>query len=248
MKIRFLGKGAGPVALLALSFLAVLAPAAEDNSYTVHNLVSDVPGAADHIDSNLVNAWGLAAGPTSPWWVADNGTDVSTLYAGDGSLIPLVVKVAGAPTGTVFNGGSNFVVSHGGASGPSVFLFATEGGTIRGWNPSVPPPPTSTRSIGVVDRSGEHAIYKGLAIASTAGGDFLYAADFHNGTVDMFDGQFHLVTPPGAFVDPTIPARYAPFGIATIGGVVFVTYAKQNAAGIDDVPGPGHGYVDAFST
>jgi uncharacterized protein (TIGR03118 family) len=218
------------------------------NSYTVTNLVSDQPGEAEHVDPNMVNAWGLAASPTSPWWVANAETNVSTLYMGDGTPLSLVVKVQGHPTGTVFNGGSDFVVGHNGASGPSVFMFATETGTIRGWNPSVPPPAPSTRSFLVVDRSSEHAVYKGLTLASTVGGDFLYATDFRNARVDVFDGDFNLVTPPGAFQDPNLPNRYAPFGIREIGGLILVTYAKQNGAGEDDVPGPGRGFVDAFDT
>jgi len=223
--------------------------AAAPNIYTVTNLVSDVPGEATHVDPNLVNAWGLAAGPTTPWWVADNETDVSTLYTGDGDAIPLVVQVEGAPTGLVFNGGPNFVVSDGaGNSGPSRFMFATESGTIRGWNPSVPPPPPSTESFVVVDRSDVEANYKGLAIASTPDGDFIYAADFHNARVDVFDGGFNLVTNPGAFVDPRIPHGFAPFGIQNIGGQIFLAYAKQDAEAEDEVAGQGLGFVDRFDT
>ena len=140
------------------------------NAYRVHKLVSDVPGAAASVDPNLVNAWGLAAGPTTPWWVADNGTNVSTLYDGTGATLPLVVKVNAAPTGTVFNGSSDFVVSHDGLSGPSLFLFSTEEGKIRGWNPGVTPPPPSTRSFVVANRSYRDANYKGLAlVVGTAG-------------------------------------------------------------------------------
>src|SRR5439155_20540281 len=128
--------------LLVTSLLMLVVPgsarAAQRNAYTVTNLVSDQQSVAAHTDPNLVNAWGLVAGPSTPWWVADNGTDVSTLYTGDGSPVPLVVDVPGAPTGAVFNGGSDFVVSDGTDSGPALFIFATESGTIRGWNPAVP--------------------------------------------------------------------------------------------------------------
>jgi uncharacterized protein (TIGR03118 family) len=219
----------------------------DPNSYRVHGLVSDQPGEAAHLDPNLVNAWGLVAGPTSPWWVADNGTDVSSLYDGDGNLLPLVVKVPGAPTGAVFNGGSDFVVSHDRGSGPSVFMFATESGVIRGWNPAVPPPGTSTKAFKVVDRSGEGAIFKGLAISSGASRDFLYATDFHNGRVDVFDGNFDPVSRAGAFVDPLLPAGFAPFGIQTIGDRVFVTYAMQDANAEDEIAGAGLGFVDMYS-
>ena len=238
-----------PLTLALLLAGATAGNAAAPNIYTVTNLVSDVPGEATHVDPNLVNAWGLAAGPTTPWWVADNETDVSTLYTGDGDAIPLVVQVEGAPTGLVFNGGPNFVVSDGaGNSGPSRFMFATESGTIRGWNPSVPPPPPSTESFVVVDRSDVEANYKGLAIASTPDGDFIYAADFHNARVDVFDGGFNLVTNPGAFVDPRIPHGFAPFGIQNIGGQIFLAYAKQDAEAEDEVAGQGLGFVDRFDT
>jgi uncharacterized protein (TIGR03118 family) len=224
-------------------------PSATDdaNSYRVHRLVSDQPGMAAHLDPNLVNAWGLVAGPTSPWWVADNGTNKSTLYDGDGNPIPLIVKVTGAPTGTVFNGGSDFVVSHHRHSGPSVFLFSTEDGTIHGWNPAVPPPGPSTRAYTVVDRSAEGAIYKGLAIASGRSGARLYATDFHNARVDVFDGDFNRVMRPGAFVDPGLPAGFAPFGIQSVGNRVIVTYAKQDADAEDEIAGTGLGYVDMYS-
>jgi len=240
---------AAPLALALLVAGAAAGSAAPTNLYMVTNLVSDVPGEADHVDPNLVNAWGLAASAMSPWWVADNGTDVSTLYTGDGDAVPLVVQVEGAPTGLVFNGGPNFIVSDGaGNSGPSRFMFSTESGTIRGWNPNVPPPSPSTQSFVVVDRSDVEAIYKGLAIASTPGGDFIYATDFHNARVDVFDGDFNLVPNPGAFVDHGIPHGFAPFGIQNIGGEIFVTYAKQDADGEDDVSGQGLGFVDVFDT
>jgi len=219
-----------------------------ENSYTIRRLVADQPGHAKTTDPKLVNAWGLAAGPTTPWWVNAADSDVSTLYDGTGSIIPLVVDVAGGPTGLVFNGGPNFIVSNGSASGPSLFLFSTEGGTIRGWNPNVPAPSPSTQSFVVADRSGQGASYKGLAIASTTTGDFLYATDFHNGRVDMFDGDLTLVSTASTFVDPGLPDGYAPFGIQAIGDTIFVTYGKQDAEAGDEVTGRGRGFVDAFDT
>jgi uncharacterized protein (TIGR03118 family) len=241
---------AGLAAVVIVAGMAAAGASADDhggNRYTVHNLVSDQAGKADHTDPNLVNAWGIAASSTSPWWVNDNGTDVSTLYNGDGVAQfqpnPLVVGVAGGPTGIVFNGSSGFVVSDGnGNSGPSRFIFATEDGTIRGWNPSVPPPPLSTQSFVVVDKTGEGAVFKGLAIA----GNRIFATDFHNAKVDVFDSSFNQVT--GGFVDSKIPSGFAPFGIQNIGGNIFVTYAKQDADAHDDVQGPGLGFVDEYST
>src|SRR5262249_55741894 len=143
--------------------------------------------------------------------------------------LPLVVKVKGAPTGAVFNGGPGFVVSNDGQSGPAVFMFATENGTIRAWSPGVPTPIPSHRTFIVVNRSHHGAIFKGLAIANTAAGGLIYATDFHNGKVDVFDSSFDAVHTPGAFQDPDIPDGFAPFGIQTIEGRILVTYAKQDA-------------------
>ena len=248
-KPRLIAAGLAAVVIVAGGVAAASASADDHGGsrYTVHNLVSDQAGKADHTDPNLVNAWGIAAGPTTPWWVNDNGTNVSTLYNGDGVAQfqpnPLVVSVDGGPSGIVFNGGSGFVVSDGnGDSGPARFMFATEGGTIRGWNPGVPPPPLSTQSFVVVDKSGEGAVFKGLAIA----GNEIFATDFHNAKVDVFDSSFNQIT--GGFVDPKIPSGFAPFGIQNLGGNIFVTYAKQDAAAHDDVAGPGLGFVDEYST
>jgi len=212
------------------------------NRYVVTNLVSDQAGQALNTDPNLVNAWGLVAGPNTPWWVSDNGTDLSTIYDASGNIQPLVVQVASAPTGTVYNGSGKFVVSGSGVSGPALFLFSTEEGTILGWNRDV----SQMQAVQAADRSDVGAIYKGLAIGSMGNKQFLYATDFHNGRIDMFDGKFKLVTPDGAFQDHNIPAHYAPFGIQNIGGVLFVTYAKQDADAEDEVAGPGKGFVDAF--
>jgi uncharacterized protein (TIGR03118 family) len=213
--------------------------AAERNSYTVTPLVSDQPGVAAQTDPNLVNAWGLTSGPTSPWWVSDNGTDKSTLYRGsDGAIQGLVVAVAGGPTGAVFNPTTGFVLPTGGKAS---FIFDSEDGKLRAWNGA-----QGTTAIVVADRSSVDAIYKGLAIADTSAGPRLYAADFHNARVDVFDGSFGLV--PGGFVDASLPSGYAPFGIQTIGDRVFVTYAKQDADAEDEVAGQSLGFVDVFST
>jgi uncharacterized protein (TIGR03118 family) len=237
MRTRLLQRTLVAAAVLAVAaaVLAAATPAAEPNAYVQHNLVSDGFLPADHTDGNLVNAWGLTSLPGSPWWVADNGTDVSTIYMADGTPRPLVVSVPNAPTGAVSNTGPDFVVG----SGPALFLFATEEGKLLGWNMSV-----GTTAQVVADKSGEDAIFKGLAIA----GDRLYATDFHNGKVDVFDGSFGDVNVPGAFIDPTIPAGFAPFGIQNVGGKIFVTYAKQDADREDDVAGQGLGFVDEFDT
>ena len=187
-----------------------------------------------------MNGWGLSAGPTTPWWASDNGTNISTLYSGTGAKTALTVSVPGSPTGTVFNGSAtDFVVSQNGTSGAARFLFSTEGGTILGWTPSV----NGTVAVVGADRSSVGAVYKGLAIAN----DRLYATDFHNGRVDVFDASFKLITTPGGFKDPKVAKGFAPFGIQALGGDIFVTYAKQDAARHDDVPVPGQAYVDEFT-
>jgi uncharacterized protein (TIGR03118 family) len=222
--------------------VAAAADAREQASaYTVHPLVSDgTTVSAPATDANLVNAWGLVAGPTTPWWSANNGTNTSTLYTGTGSKVALTVAVPGGPTGTVFNGNNaDFVVSQNGKSGPARFLFATEGGAVLGWSPAV----NAATAVTGADRSSGGAIYKGLATAN----DRLYATDFHNGRVDVFDGSFGLVTLPGGFQDPKVAKGFAPFGIQALGGNIFVTYAKQDAARKDDVPAPGQGFVDEFT-
>jgi uncharacterized protein (TIGR03118 family) len=229
------------LALVLGAAVVAVAPltAAERNSYMVTLLVSDQPGVAAQTDPNLVNAWGLTSGPTSPWWVSDNGTQKSTLYRGsDGAIQGLVVAVAGGPTGAVFNPTAGFVLSTG---GKALFIFDSEDGKVRAWNGA-----QGTTAIVVKDRSGEDAIYKGLAIADTPAGPRVYAADFHNARVDVFDGSFGLV--PGGFVDQSLPSRYAPFGIQTIGDRVFVTYAKQDADAEDELAGQSLGFVDVFST
>jgi uncharacterized protein (TIGR03118 family) len=234
------------LAIAAAAFFAVVASAALGRSaavdiYTVHPLVSDSSATpAPATDASLVNGWGLSAGPTTPWWSANNGSNSSTLYSGAGVKAALTVSVAGSPTGTVFNGNAaDFVVSDSGKSGAARFLFSTEGGTILGWTPAV----NGTVAVVGADRSSVGAVYKGLAVAS----DRLYATDFHNGRVDVFDASFKLVTTTGGFKDSKVPAGFAPFGIQAIGGNIFVTYAKQDAAKKDDVAVPGQAYVDEFT-
>jgi uncharacterized protein (TIGR03118 family) len=241
------------------------APAgAHTTAYRQINLVSDQPGRAPLIDPDLVNAWGLAASPGtnampgSPLWVADNGSDKATLYASgmtptSVTKVPLTVGVTGAaPTGQVFNSDtSSFVVRDKmGNSGSSTFIFDTENGTIDGWSPGVNPNGTnpSTRTE-VARNNGANAVYKGLAIAQRSNGKtYLYATNFRSGRVEAYNGRFKPVELPGGlFVDPRLPAGYGPFGIAEINGMLYVTFAKQDATLHDDVAGLGHGFVDVFT-
>lgn len=214
----------------------------QDDKYAVQDLVSDAATGAPATDASLVNGWGLVAGPTTPWWTSNNGTNTSTLYNGAGVKQSLTVQVAGGPTGTIFNGAAtDFVVSQNGKSGQARFLFATEGGTILGWSPTV----NGTVAVAAVDRSTAGSVYKGL----TTSADRLYAADFHNGRVDVFDRTFAPVAlAPNAFTDPKLPKGFAPFGIQALTGNIFVTYAKQDAQRHDEVAGPGLGYVDEYTT
>ncbi len=214
--------------------------------YQQTNLVSDVPGLAAVTDPNLVNAWGLTASGTSPWWVADNGTGVSTLYNGAGHIVPLVVTVPpppgspppSTPTGIVSNSSSDFQVD---TNKPAKFIFVTEDGTISGWN-------SGPNAILKVNHAGS-AIYKGATIAQVNGSNFLYVANFFNGSVDVFDTNYApSPVPTGAFTDPNLPNGFAPFNIQNIGGNIFVTFAKQSDDKHDEIDGPGLGFVDSFDS
>jgi uncharacterized protein (TIGR03118 family) len=214
------------------------------NAYTVHNLQSDVPGAAAQTDPDLVNGWGIAASATSPWWVSAEGTEKSTLYNGNtGAKLGLVVTVPGGPTGIVFNASNatDFKVDAGTGPIGSRFIFATEDGQIAGWN--------GVGTLAINGVTTPEAIYLGLAIGSSGGANNLYAANFHTGQVDVFDAGFDPVELPGGdFTDPGLPAGYAPFGIQNVGGEIVVAYAKQDEDAEEEVAGEGLGYVSAFGT
>ncbi len=215
--------------------------AASAARFQITNLVSDGSVSAVTIDPLLVNPWGIASSPTGPFWSANNHTDTSTLYNTGGAKIPLTVTVAGgAPTGIVFSGGADFVVSANSKSGPSRFIFDSENGIISGWNFGV----NATNTVIKVDNSASGAVYKGLAIGSSSGVNYIYAANFNSGQVEQYDGNFALVR---TFTDPTVAAGYAPFNVQTIGNHLFVTFALQNAEKHDDVRGAGHGYIDEFN-
>lgn len=214
------------------------------STFTVTKLVSDAPGAgASVVDPHLVNPWGIVFNPSGILWVANNGTGTATLYAQDGTPQSLVVDIpttgsptGGKPTGQVFNSTTGFTLTGG---NPALFIFSGEDGIISAWN-------TGTNALVVSDRSTSHSVYKGLAMGTSNGANFLYATDFHNGVIDMFDSNFGFVK---SFTDPNIPAGFAPFGIQNIGGRLVVTYAKQLAPdNEDDEAGVGNGFVDVFNT
>jgi uncharacterized protein (TIGR03118 family) len=213
-------------------------------------LVSDGAVPAAHTDPNLKNGWGVAFNPNGFVWVADNGTNVATLYDGNGVPQTLVVSIPNgtngpaSPTGIVFNGTSDFTISQNGKSGVPAFIFSGEGGTITAWAPAVAP----TAALVEYDDGAGGAVYKGLALAADNGNNFLYATDFHNNKIDVFDKTFAKVAMPGGFRDPSLPAGFAPFGIQAIGTRLFVTYAQQDPDAQDDVAGAGLGFVDVFDT
>jgi uncharacterized protein (TIGR03118 family) len=202
------------------------------------NLVSNIPGNAAFTDPNLVNPWGISSSPASPFWVSDNGTGVTTLYNTAGAPQSLVVTIpnpsggTSAPTGQVFNGTSAF--------NSDLFIFATEGGTVAGWRGAL-----GTNAETLFNQSSAGAVYKGIALTTTASGSYLLTADFHNNSITVFPNS-GAPPLPGNFVDPNLPAGYAPFNIQEINGQLYVTYAKQDAGRRDDVAGAGFGYVSIF--
>jgi uncharacterized protein (TIGR03118 family) len=239
------------VAVLSLALVAALQAAAgpPGGDYTVTDLVSNLPGAVQPPDPDLVNGWGLARSATSPWWVADNGPDPSTskstLYNSAGVKQALTVSVPGGPTGTVFTGiagsfqiGTTATTTLAGSN----FVFATEAGTILAWRggstAALPAPVTGV---------APGAVFKGLTLATpTPGNPLLYATDFHNAQIDVFNGAWQNVTPAGSFADPGIPSGFAPFGIQAIGSSIFVTYGKQDAVAHDEVDAQSLGFVDQY--
>jgi len=242
--------------LTAISFTAAFARA---DTYSSTNFQSDLPGLAAHVDPNLVNPWGMAVSSGGTIWVSDNGTGVSTLYGQDGTAASLVVTIptsarnkdGGNPTGVVFNSTAFFKVTKNGNSQPSRFIFVSEDGSISGWSPAL----DQTHAIIAVDNGtnlgSKRAIYKGATLGVTGVTpnlhNFLYVTNFHTARVETYDENFQQVNPNG-FIDPNLPAGYAPFGIRNFGGQIFVTYALQDAKGEDDVAGPGNGFVNVFDT
>ncbi len=223
----------------ALLTLTSLTSRAGEVRYQQVNLVSDLPGIALLQDTNLVNAWGVSFSPTSPFWVSDNGTGKSTLYAvtnDDAGMVHvgrqgLVVKIPGegTPTGQVFN-------NLGGFNG-DIFLFVSEDGTVSGWRPAL-------GNAAEVLATRSNAVYKGVTLATTADGPVLLAANFAEATVDVYGTNKTLMA---QYADPQAPSGYAPFNVQSVGGMIFVTYAKQDAARHDDVSGRGHGLIDVLN-
>jgi uncharacterized protein (TIGR03118 family) len=222
-----------------LLFALLAIPLTAANSYLQHNLVSDQPGMADHVDPHLINPWGLAFSATGPFWIADNSTSLSTVYNSAGIANSLVVSVPTHPTGIVQNSTTDFPVAPG---LPASFIFCSGNGTISAWNSSANP----AAALVKIDHSSTGAVYTGLAYASTAAGSTLYAANFNAGAVEVYDANFNPFTTAGNFQDPMIPAGYAPFNIWATGNKLYVAFAKQDAPRVNPVTGSGNGYVDLF--
>lgn len=252
-------KHAAGTAAFALTFLLLAASNGLAQHYQRTDLTTDnatVSPTAPHVDPSLVNPWGMSRSSGSPWWISDNGASLSTLYDSTGAARMLPAPAAcplqncisipmpdgtpgGTPTGTVFNYTGAFAVGPGQSA---FFLFATEDGTISGWNPGANP----SAAIIKVNRAGS-AIYKGLALATLPNGTpRLYATNFQSGEVDVFDGKFHKIPLTGRFVDAKLPANYAPFGIQNVGGNIVVTFAHRAPGSHDEDHGPGLGFVDVF--
>jgi len=255
---RFLSRS---VKLLICVVVMLLSSLTFAQHYIQNNLVSNT-GDAPVNDPNLQNAWGLVAGPLpagTPWWISDNASGLETLYSVDptgksASIVPLVVTVPnapsqpapGSPTGVMFNGNPKvFQLTPGNAA---IFLFVTEDGTVQGWNPAVKP----TTAVIKVDNSQKPnarngAVYKGSTIAKINGQEFILAANFRSGKIDIFDSNFNQVHIPDAFEDESIPDGFAPFNVQGVGPDIYVTYAKQDAPKHDPVPAePGLGFVTVF--
>lgn len=227
-------------AIAACSDTTTVAPIAR---FAETRLVADSAGlGAAAVDTNLKNPWGIAFGPTSVLWVSDNHSGRSSLYRPDGTRIPTAVTIpsssdtaGGAPSGVVYDATSSFVIP---GAGSALFIFAGEDGVLSAWNNTTP----SARRV--ASRAASGAVYKGLALAASGGKNFLFATNFRHDAVDVFDSSFTYVR---SFTDSTVPAGFAPFGIATIGGELYVTFAKRLPPdSMDDQSGPGNGYVDVF--
>ena len=221
------------------------------NAYVVRNLASDVPDLADFTDPHLRGAWGISESASSPFWISDDGSGLSTLYSSTGSPVSLVVTIpaskavgvagSGTPTGTVNNATTGFAIATGEAA---AFIFDTLDGTISGWNHSV----NAAAAQVMVDNSASGASYTGLAIGASGSNTYLFAANLSKGTIDVFDSSYNAVTLPNAFQDANLPAGYAPFNIQNLAGNLYVAYALQNTGKTFVVPGAGNGYVDVYST
>lgn len=225
---------AAALGIVALCLATQNLPAqSKTNTFQQTNLVSDLPGTAAHTDGALVNPWGISSSSGSPFWVSDNGTGKSTLYNTLGVKQGLVVSMPSGSepiTGQVFNGSADF--------NGDLFIFASEAGTITGWRGAL----GTTAEVLTTVNNGS---LKGLAIGNNGTGNYIYAADFGNKKIDVLKGNAANPDLVGNFIDPGLPAGYAPFNVQNLNGKLYVTYAVVGPSG-DDEAGPGNGFVDTF--
>jgi len=211
--------------------------------YLQVNLVADTTVfGASRIDANLGNPCGIAISPKGRIWISCSRTGQSVIYDSNGVQLfsPVAVLLNSthnaSPDGMVYNTTSDFIVN----GNPAKCIYATEEGIVSAWN-------SGDSTTTVADRSAGNALYKGVAIANDGTGNFIYAADFFNGKIDVYDKSFNYITGK-PFLDPNIPAGFAPYNICNIGGKLYVTYAKQKSpAGYYNETGPGNGYIDVFN-
>ena len=213
------------------------------------------------IDANLQNPWGIAVAPGLPFWISDNNNNLTTLYSGTGTVetqgvtgsadtgVAIPASAAGVqanPTGQVYNGNGGFLIPTTKGQETALFIFDGKGGLISAWAKDSGTTAVTAYDDGVV-KGSDHAVYKGLAIAAVNGATYLYATDLHNNKVDVFDTTFSKpAAMQGKFIDPDLPAGYVPFGIASLKGQLYVTFAKQDSAMHDEITGAGLGYIDVF--
>jgi uncharacterized protein (TIGR03118 family) len=223
---------------LAVALAVLASPSIAATAFQITKLDADQAGKAMHIDANLVNPWGMSQVGSNPIWVSDNGTGLSTLYSqGTGNVGNLVVTIPqGAPTGTVYNPTTGFQVTENGKTAAAQFIFDSEAGIISGWASSV----DGTNAVVAYDGSGNHSVYKGLAIDTT--NKLLFAADFVNNQVQVFNSTYTLTK---TFTDSTLKG-YAPFNVALINGSLYVAFAKQSKICCDEKHGAGLGAIDIF--
>lgn len=216
------------------------------------NLVSDIPGAAAHVDPRLADPRGIGVGAGQPFWIVEHDRGTARVFDPSGTPVsPQAVALPpargstapAAPTGVVFNPITEDFQVRG---TPARFLFATENGTISTWD-TVPGGHLPTSAVLALDRSQDSAVYKGLAIVSPeCCREFLVVANFRSASIETYTVGFSPLAPPGSFTDPALPAGYAPFNVQLIGDQVFISYAVRDAAGRDPVFGSGNGIVSIF--
>jgi uncharacterized protein (TIGR03118 family) len=233
-----------PLAALIVATLFAALPDMADEGYSVRILVSSGATRADRYDAALFDPAGLACDATGPWLVAGAGGGAAIVLNGRGLPGDATVKAPEA-IGLAFNGGGGFVVGDEGAAGPARFLFASRNGVISGWSPSLSSVAAEETAFSAIDASAEGAGYTAITAAAAASGDRLYAADFRRNRIDVFDAAFRRVSWHEAFLEPRLPADFAPFNVANLGGRIYVAYARPGPGG-DPVAGPGLGFVSVF--